>query len=208
MTAKKSFGVRDRTVKKTPLPKRAKQKADEEKKLDDTAKSYRDRGRREQERYDHAVNGDFWLAICFKDQESMDEFKDEFGFGELHARYWIDDLDLSDWEPKKPKRSFISLPPPRNLPKVPDPYATAERPEGATLEELTQIQFAALLDSLEAAKPPEPLRDVRFSDKYFVVIFESVPAKEKWLETTGLGPLGHKYLDGAAVQRTLRRNKE
>lgn len=167
--------------------------------------AYRNRAKAERNRFKRAVLADTWLAFCFLTEEDMAQFRQEIGVGVLHERYWVDDLDWSDWKPEKPRRGFVSEPPVRPVKLPPDPLRDVVYQNRLDLDSRAELE--ALHAALVTATPSVPLKDARLSNIYFVIAFPGLPEKDEWLVEYGITKHGNKYLDGMAVLTTLRRNR-
>jgi len=57
--------------------------------------AFRDRGKREQRRYEDATDSEFWFAVCFHTREDKEAFLREHGVADLGDKY-IDGYKLSE----------------------------------------------------------------------------------------------------------------
>jgi hypothetical protein len=180
------------------------EKSDSLEKLDGdalkVASEYRERARAERKRFELATDTEFWLAFCFPDLGGLKQWRDRFGFGELH--------EITTQTPPRPdhvakpklsfgRASFGHV----SFAKPADPLADVKYTGDFAHD--CRAELDALHDAMVVAHSPEPLRDVTDSDVWFVSVFPDRDSKDEFLKSFGLQKFGDKYVDGLAVLRAL-----
>ncbi|WP_242890781.1 hypothetical protein [Actinomadura litoris] len=178
---------------------------------------FRERARREDERFRMATDSEFWLALCFRDAEDPARFCRATRIP-ADGRY-IPGPKLADFagrslvqNARDRARALLAS---RSLnadggetitdrltsKPLPDPLADVTGEEG--FEEECAEELTALAAAFAAPPDPAP-SNVLDSPHSLVVVFPSRDAKDKFLADTGLDVLGDKYLDGHQAARTLK----
>ncbi|MEU6033985.1 hypothetical protein ABZ801_01105 [Actinomadura sp. NPDC047616] len=174
---------------------------------------FRERARREAERFELATDSEFWLAFCFRKPEHPAAFCEATGVPADERRY-VDGPALAAKLGPRPARSA------RDRAKAllnsraindaaADRMNTASRPDplaGLTPTGDLVTDAAAELDALFTAliAPPDPDPPYILDSPHWVVVhFPSRDHKEQFLADTGLDVLGDKYLDGHRAAEIL-----
>lgn len=176
---------------------------------------FRDRARREDERFRLATDSEFWIAFCFRDPEDPARFcravsitpdgryvsgprlagaagKTTIQNARDRAKALLTARALGDTGESVTDRLTAS--------PLPDPLAGLTGEGGFQRECLEEL--LALYAAFHAPNPaPTSVLD---SPHWLAVVFPSREAKEKFLADTGLDILGDKYLDGHQAARTLK----
>ena len=176
---------------------------------------FRDRAKREDERFRLATDGEFWLAFCFRKPHQPAAFVAAFRLEQLPGTRYVPGPKLAAAVGDRTKLTaaqrvkqllriqgqraedltagLSSELGPNPLADVPDDRRPWRRP----LEELRAIHRA-----LNAPPPPNPA-DVMDSPHWFVAYFPNREDKEAFLTAAGLDVLGDKYIDGHQAARIL-----
>ncbi|MGI5201657.1 hypothetical protein ACQEU6_08755 [Spirillospora sp. CA-108201] len=178
-------------------------------------RGFRDRARREDERFRLATDSEFWLALCFRDPQDPARFCRAAGITP-DGRY-ISGPRLAEVAGKTTFQSARdrakALLAARALPatgeSVTDRLTSSPHPDplaGLTGQGGFQQECLEELAALRAAftnTDPAPT-SVLDSPHWIAVVFPSREAKEQFLADTGLDILGDKYLDGHQAASTLK----
>ena len=148
-----------------PQKARKEAKAAEEAQLTDHQKSYRDREKREEKRFQMAVDSGFWICFCFHDAEERGRFADlvkadaeGWTFGDVIRPVFEERIGLQNKRQFKPKEQK-GTPMPNPL----DSVETTDSLEGDSFAEADAILKA--FESLEV----KPYYDNVWSSAYYVV---------------------------------------
>lgn len=184
------------------------------------ALAYRDRARQERMRFVKATDTEFWLCLCFRSMEELENWRRAFGFGDVHgfARY-AEVKDRLGVEPERPSGvsfgsgptfgagpSFGSGP---TFGKGPsfgkasyDPLADVKYENDLEKDCLAELE--ALYGAFLSAKPPENMTDVTDSDIWTVLVFQDRDAKDAFISESGAsGDQQDKYVDASKLATHL-----
>lgn len=178
------------------------------------ALAYRDRARQERMRFVKATDTEFWLCLCFRSMEELENWRKAFGFGDMHgfARY----AEVKDGLGVEPERqsgvSFGSGPTFGAGPsfgKGPsfdkasyDPLADVKYENNLENDCLAELE--ALYGAFLSAKPPENMTDVTDSDIWTVLVFQDRDAKDAFISEAGSSvDQQDKYVDASKLATHL-----
>lgn len=184
-------------------PKKAKSKPQQE--LSESTQAYRERNKKEAERFKEATDIEFWFALCFQTENDFHHFFPNIKNQDRVTGPGLREL-WSEYQPDKKLKQIGGKPKYRPLsqkPLVDDPHDSIEYPEDMDLERDCMLEFKALLEAMESYEPVHPVKDITDSDVYLIVVFDSCDSKEQFLEDFNLLALGDKYLDGHKVAKKL-----
>lgn len=172
--------------------------------LTDHQKAYREREKREEERYNLAVDSRFWICFCFNDAEQRAEFAelskadaDGYCYGDTLREVFADMVGLSD------KRQFKPKPPMGGI--MEDPLAGIEPTDD--LEADCFAEADAILFAFENQDKPERCDNVWDTFYYITAIFRDSDDVERFLHDFAMAKFGDLYMDGPAVLRYLKNGK-
>lgn len=189
----------------TPGKTREQKKHEEEARLSEHDRSYRERARQERKRFVNATDTEFWLCFCFTDIDGLREWESNIGFGELHGIYPYRQVERY-FAKVKPKGgvmgfgggfSFGGF----DFAQVSDPLAGIQYT--GDMEHDCLAELDALHECFVRAKSPDKVTDVTDSDIWFAVAWPDRDSKDRWLADYRLQDVGDKYLDGGAVLAKL-----
>lgn len=164
--------------------------------LTDHQREYRDREKREEERYKLAVDTGFWICFCFHDDGERSRFaeisgadEDGFCFGdrlrdEFESRVGVS--RMRQFKPKVPKGE-----------RFPDPFAGLVQTDDLEADCFAEAQ--ALLDAFEANSRRDRYENVWDSAYHIVAIFRDSNDVEEFIRDFALAKYGDLYMDGSAV---------
>jgi len=184
-----------------PQKARKEAKAAEEAQLTDHQKSYRDREKREEKRFQMVVDSGFWICFCFHDAEERGRFADlvkadaeGWTFGDVIRPVFEERIGLQNKRQFKPKEQK-GTPMPNPL----DSVETTDSLEGDSFAEADAILKA--FESLEV----KPYYDNVWSSAYYVVcVFRDSDDLESFIREYALAKYGDLYMDGSKTLRPLR----
>ena len=166
-----------------PQKARREARAAEEAQLTDHQKSYRDREKREEKRFQMAVDSGFWICFCFHDAEERGRFADlvkaddeGWTFGDLVRPVFEERIGLQNKRQFKPKEQ-------KGTP-VPNPLDSVETTD--SLEGDSFAEAAAILDVL-ISKHFDPETD----------------DLESFIREFAMAKYGDLYMDGSKVLEAL-----
>ncbi|MCP3800335.1 hypothetical protein NLX83_13810 [Allokutzneria sp. A3M-2-11 16] len=207
-----------------PSPRRRRDEDEEE--LDETAKGFRERARREAERYLAATDSEYWFAVCFWTEAARDAVLSALNVDAIDGR-WVDGYRLAaelgititadEAEPVAeldPLAQLQALAAPGgglsaedvlaalNAEPVPDPLASVSYTGDLAVD--ARAELDTLADAFRAAKARRDRpRQITDSWLWFGVVFRLRADKDCFLQRAGLTHLGDKYLDGHGLATTL-----
>ncbi|MER6809967.1 hypothetical protein ABT299_11860 [Spirillospora sp. NPDC000708] len=178
---------------------------------------FRERARREDERFRRATDSEYWLALCFRAPEDPARFckaaritphghyvhgpelaaavgKTAVQNARDRAKALLSSRALTGTDGESVTDRLTSTLPP-------DPLAGLTGTGG--FERECAEELAALASAFTAPPDPHPA-NVLDSPHWIVVVFPHREAKDAFLADTGLDVLGDKYLDGHQAARTLK----
>lgn len=68
---------------------------DELQAMEDAYKGFRERAKKEQQRFDMAVDADYWSGICFKSRDDKEKFFEAVGLKRFYRGRHVDGYELS-----------------------------------------------------------------------------------------------------------------
>lgn len=175
---------------------------------------FRDRARREDERFRLATDSEFWFALCFRDPQDPARFCRAAGITP-DGRY-IPGARLAEVAAKSALQSardrakaMLASRALKGAESVTDRLTSTPLPDplaGLTGQIGFQQECLEELNALHAAfANPDPApASVLDSPHWLTVVFPSREAKDQFLADTGLDILGDKYLDGHQAASTLK----
>lgn len=183
-----------------PQKARKEAKAAEEAQLTDHQKSYRDREKREEKRFQMAVDSGFWICFCFHDAEERGRFADlvkadaeGWTFSDVIRPVFEERIGLQNKRQFKPKEQK-GTPMPNPL----DSVETTDSLEGDSFAEADAILKA--FESLEV----KPYYDNVWSSAYYVVcVFRDSDDLESFIREYALAKYGDLYMDGSKILEAL-----
>ncbi len=163
---------------------------------------FRDRARREAERFRLATDSEYWIALCFRTPDGPAAFAAALGLTP-HGRY----LPGPQLEAAVAARAGRSAARRKRIPgavqaaslPAPDPLAAVASTSDLAAD--AGAELAALLAALTAS-PARPA-SVMDSPHQLIAWWPDRAAKDAWLAAAGLAGLGDKYLDGDTVAAVL-----
>lgn len=63
--------------------------------IHDAYKGFRERAKKEQQRFDHAVDADYWAGICFKSRDDKEAFFEALGVTRFYRGRHVDGYELA-----------------------------------------------------------------------------------------------------------------
>lgn len=154
---------------------------------------YQQRAKAEQKRFKNAVDGEFWLCFCFKNQEDRDRFGELFG----EMPRFVAGADFRRMtESAKPETVRHGFPRKQRGAKFPDPLKDV--PETDSLERDCIAEADALLAALKSVEMPEPCKCSSDSSIWVTVAFDSREDADSYLSEMGIAQYGNKYVDASA----------
>jgi len=170
--------------------------------LTEHQKAYREREKREEERYNLAVDSRFWICFCFNTDAERAEFAelakadDEgFCFGDHLRDVFTEKVGVSA------KRQFKPKPPLGEV--MPDPYAGLEPTDD--LEADCFAEADALLAAFEAVNhDPGRCENIWDSPYHVVAVFRDAEDTDRFIRDFTLAKFGDLYMDGPAVLKHLK----
>lgn len=167
--------------------------------LDQKTSAYRDRAKRDQDRYKKAVDSRYWLCLCFRAQETRDKVAKaldadgEYAFG--------DKLREVAAEVTGPKDRFA----PKNVvygEDAPDPFYYMEESDGTVNGDALAMAHGLMSAFIQCKQAPST-KTVYSSPYHVTVIFEDRPDKESFVEDHHIAKYGYDYTDGDKVAEIL-----
>lgn len=170
--------------------------------LTDHQKAYREREKREEERYKLAVDSRFWICFCFHDAEARAEFA-ELAKADADGYCYGDHLRdvFTEMVGVQTKRQFKPKPPVGEI--MPDPFAGL-----STTDDLEADCFAeadALLAAFDALEEPAYCKNIWDSPYHVVAVFRDADDTDRFIRDFTLAKFGDLYMDGGAVMAYLKR---
>ncbi len=184
--------------------------------MDPQHQGFRDRAKREDERFLLATDTEFWLVFCFRQARHPARFTARLGL-ELDGRYVPGpDLtaavgDRTKLTPAQRVKQMLRIQSDRAsdlLTKAtpvegqPEADPLADVPETGHIGADSLAELRAIHQALNAPPPANPA-DVLDSPHWFAAYWPSRAGKEDFLTCSGLDVLGDKYLDGHQAARIL-----
>lgn len=183
-----------------PQKARKERKAAEAAQLTDHQREYRDREKREEKRFQMAVDSGFWICFCFHDEGERARFADLVGadaegwtFGDVMRPVFEERIGRQDKRQFRPKE-------PKGTP-MPDPLASLEPTD--SLEADSFAEADAILAAFEALEA-KPYYDNVWSTAYHVVcVFRDSDDLEAFVREYALAKYGDLYMDGSRLLEAL-----
>ena len=171
--------------------------------LTDHQREYREREKREEERYNLAVDSRFWICFCFPDEGERDEFaelsqarEDGYCFGDVLRDVFTEKVGVSKLRQFKPK-------PPLGDPR-PDPFAGLEPTDD--LEADCFAEADAILAAFDAVdRDPGKAPNIWDSPYHVVAVFRDADDTDAFIRDFAMAKFGDLYMDGHEVLKHLRR---
>ena len=171
--------------------------------LTDHQKAYREREKREEERYKLAVDSRFWICFCFHDEKERAEFAelsqadaDGYCFGDILRGVFTEKVGVSRMRQFKPKPPMGDI--------MPDPLAGLEPTDD--LEADCFAEADAILAAFDAVdRNPGRCANIWDSPYHIVAIFRDADDTEAFIRDFTLAKFGDLYMDGSAILKHLKR---
>lgn len=183
-----------------PQKARAEKKAAEAAQLTDHQKEYRDREKREEKRFQMAVDSGFWICFCFHDQADRDKFaslvkadEDGWTYGDVIRSVFTERIGLQNKRQFKPKEQ-------KGTP-VPNPLAGIE-PTG-DLEADSFAEANAILKAFQAIEVKPYYENVWSSAYHVVCVFRDSDDLESFIREYALAKYGDLYMDGSKILEAM-----
>jgi hypothetical protein len=176
---------------------------------------FRERAKREEERFRLATDSEYWIMLCFRHPDTPTTFARAIGlnpgarrlsgraFAEATAHVQADTSRAARTKQMLTARSTRGADVTTQLAAKPvaDPLGRAAAATG-DLEADSAAEFTAMLNALTAAPDPNP-PSIYDSPHWLLVCWPDRDAKDAYLNGSGLEVLGDKYLDGYQAARIL-----
>ncbi|KAB2344867.1 hypothetical protein [Actinomadura rudentiformis] len=177
-------------------------------------RGFRERARREAERFELATDSEFWLAFCFREPRNPAEFCAAAGVA-ADDRGYVDGAALTAALGERPARTArdraramlasrsLADDATDRMSGIPRPDPLANVVYTGDLATDAAAELIALHAALNA--PPDPSPPYLLDSPHWIVAhFPSRDIKEAFLADTGLDALGDKYLDGHQAAKILQ----
>ena len=173
----------------------------------DRQQGFRDRAKREEERFRLATDGEFWLAVCFRTPDLPARFAARYGLTLDEGRYLPGPAlaaaigDRRKLSPAQKVKQMLAVRAQRagdltaDMAPTPGPDPLAGVPETGDLAVDSLAELRAILAAM-TAPPNQAPADVLDSPHWLTAYWPSREAKEEFLTASGLDVLGDKYIDG------------
>lgn len=180
--------------------------------------TFRDRAKREEERFRLATDSEYWFTLQFRTPAAAAAFTGRLGLA-LHGEQlrYVSGPELAaatehakaGTSPAARAKQMLTARSTRGADitgqlaskPVPDPLSRAATATG-DLETDSAAEFTALMDALTAEPDPNPA-SIYDTPHRVLVCWPNRDAKDAYLNGSGLEVLGDKYLDGYQAARIL-----
>lgn len=174
--------------------------------LTDHQREYREREKREEERYKLAVDSRFWICFCFYTEKERAEFAelskardDGFCFGDELREVFTEMVGVSKM------RQFKAKPPVGDV--MDDPFAGMEPTDDLEADCFAEAQ--AILDAFDAVDlHPDRAANIWDSPYHVVAVFRDADDTDAFIRDFTLAKFGDLYMDGHALLGHLKRGKQ
>lgn len=178
--------------------KPARKKASEP--LTDHQREYREREKREEERFKMAVDTRYWCCFCFHDEDEMRRFMgivgarpDRYAFGDEMRAVFEKRLGLNHKRQFKPQLPLGEA--------LEDPLAGLEPTDDLEADSLAEAD--AILSAFRARERKAYYKNVWQSEWYVVGIWRDSKDLDAFIADFGLAKYGDLYMDGSALLEAL-----
>jgi hypothetical protein len=188
----------------------------EAKEQEEDRTGFRERARREEERFRLATDTEYWLTFCFRTPGALTQFLEALQLTPDDRGYVpgpvLDEATAgrsADNSPRARAKRMLSARATRGdatatarltARPAPDPFAAM--PDVNDIQQAADLELATLYAAL-TAPPGENLPDVLDSPHWLAAYWPSREGKDAYLTRTGLDAVGDKYLDGHQAAQIL-----
>jgi hypothetical protein len=179
---------------------------------------FRDRAKREEERFRLATDSEYWIALCFAKPGQATAFATALGLAPEGRYVPGPEFEAAtrsiraDTSPAARVKQMLAARSTRDqditarlaAKPYPDPIAIAVAPGGIQAESAAEL--TALHKALTSVPDPD-VASIYDTPWWLVVYWPHRDAKDACLHATGLDVLGDKYLDGCLAARVLGVNR-
>lgn len=180
--------------------KPGRKKAADQAVLTDDQKAYRDREKREEERYKLAVDSGFWICFCFHTREEREAFasisdasEDGFCFGDHLREQFAQRMGVSNKRQFKPK---VPVGDP-----APDPFEGMVPTNDLEADCLSEAD--AILAAFEAIEVKDYYENIWDSAYHICAVFRDSDDVESFIREFSLAKYGDLYMDGSKILEQL-----
>ncbi len=161
---------------------------------DSIDRDYRERAKREKERFDDAVSDEYWFCLCFSNTKELEKFRTRLDLSEkkfIGAREFQE--AVKGFKPEKRLKTFASKSP--KYPKVDNPFDGY--PDDPNFEKDSCLTARLLLEAMKSANDGYSGSPI-FSGIWICVVFGTQKQRDSFIADYNLGKrasFGNTYID-------------